>query len=228
MFSQQKQGRSYRSSKSCSLSSKIRRNQRVSFSSIIVGWNSSQRMRHSTLKKRTNMVDIIFQIVKGNLVQSLNVNVCDTTTWAQVHMFPISYLNNSALQDTRLSTSSIPLARKKRSLPSRKAKRKVVTDEKDLSKENDQKGLHMGLAEGQIKRNRKTKSQGKGHWTTWSWNQNSRQDSRSELESKRSKGSQKNNRRRQGHVSGLRQMRSSWPIVLVEPVWEYTSRAVPT
>ena len=83
---QRKLGRSHSSSRSRHLWSGMQRSQRMSFSSTITGWNSSQSMRRSAQKRSQaqSRSHLPLQNVKGHLAQSLNVSSSDSTTWPQV------------------------------------------------------------------------------------------------------------------------------------------------
>ena len=87
----------------------------------------------------TVKITLALQNVKGNLAQSLNVSISDSTTWPQVHALLINYFNNAVLVTSSPSISSIS-RRRPRSIPSRKAKAKV-RNQKDR-KAKDQKGPH--------------------------------------------------------------------------------------
>ena len=70
---------------------------RMSFSSMISGWNSF-KLPSVQWRKVTDTVKITFalQNVKGNFPRSLNVSVSNSISWSQVHSFLINYFNNPA------------------------------------------------------------------------------------------------------------------------------------
>ena len=49
----------------------------------------------------TAKITLALQNVKGNLTQSLNVSLSDSTTWPQVHALRINYFNNAVSVDLK-------------------------------------------------------------------------------------------------------------------------------
>ena len=118
----------------------------------------------------TVKITLALQNVKGNLAQSLNVSISDSTTWPQVHALLINYFNNAVPvdlkpiyqfdQSDKTETSSFKKGKGK----GQKSKGQKGKGSKGSSSFQSPKGKSKGKG--------KTKSKGKSQWTTWSWGQN--------------------------------------------------------
>ena len=123
-------------------------------------------------EKITDTVKITpaLQNVKGNLAQSLNVSISDSTTWSQVHALLINYFNNAVPVDLKpiyqfdQSEKTEINSFKKGKGKGQKSKGQKGKGSKGSSSFPNPKGKSKGKG--------KTKSKGKGQWTTWSWGQN--------------------------------------------------------
>ena len=83
----------------------------------------------------TVKITLALQNVKGNLAQSLNVSISDSTTWPQVHALLINYFNNAVPVDLK------PIYQFDQSEKTEINSFKVVKNQKG-KKEKDQKGPH--------------------------------------------------------------------------------------
>ena len=115
----------------------------------------------------TVKIALALQNVKGNLAQSLNVSVSDSTTWPQVHALLTNYFNNAVLVDLKpiyqfdQSEKTEINSFKKGKGKGQKGKGQKGKGSKGSSSLQNQKGKAKGKG--------KTKSKGKGQWTTWPW-----------------------------------------------------------
>ena len=100
---QPKLGQCHSSNRSCHRWSGMQRSQRMSFSSNITGWNSSQSMRRSVQKRSQTQSrsHSHFRMSRGTLLSPLNVSISDSTTWPQVHALLINYFNNAVPVDLK-------------------------------------------------------------------------------------------------------------------------------
>ena len=120
-------------------------------------------------EKVTDIVKIALphQNVRGNLVQFLNVNVSDSTTWSQGHVLLINYFHCSmgVPQDTKGIYRFTVKDKKKEVNHVKKCKGKVK-NQKELKKERSQKGSHIFREKSQkAKETWKTKSKRNSQWT---------------------------------------------------------------
>ena len=117
----------------------------------------------------TVKIALALQNVKGNLAQSLNVSIRDSTTWPQVHALLINYFNNAVPVDLKPihqfdQTEKTEInSFKKGKGKGQKSKGQKGKGSKGSSSFQSSKGKQKGKG--------KTKSKGKGQWTTWSWGQ---------------------------------------------------------
>ena len=118
----------------------------------------------------TVKITLALQNVKGNLAQSLNVSISDSTTWPQVHALLINYFNNALPVDLKpiyqvdQSEKTEINSFKKGKGKGQKSKGQKGKGPKGSSSFQNPKRKSKGKG--------KTKSKGKGQWTTWSWGQN--------------------------------------------------------
>ena len=124
----------------------------------------------------TVKITLALQNVKGNLAQSLNVSISDSTTWPQVHALLINYFNNSVPVDLK------PIYQFDQSEKTEINSFKKGKGKGQKSKGQKGKGSKGSSSfqnpKGKSKSKGKTKSKGKGQWTTWSWGQNQQNASR--------------------------------------------------
>ena len=105
---------------------------------------------------------LALQNAKGNLAQSLNVSISDSTTWPQVHALLINRFNNAVPVDLK------PIYQFDQS-----EKTKINSLKKGKGKGQKSKGQKGKGSKGSSSlQNPKGKSKGKGQWTTWSRGQN--------------------------------------------------------
>ena len=118
----------------------------------------------------TVKITLALQNVKGNLAQSLNVSISDSSTWPQVHALLINYFNNAVPVDLKpiyqfdQSEKTEINSFKKGKSKGQKSKGQKGKGSKGSSSFQNPKGKPKGKG--------KTKAQGKGQWTIWSWGQN--------------------------------------------------------
>ena len=121
-------------------------------------------------EKITDTVEITLALQngKGNLAQSLNVSISDSTTWPQVHALLINYFNNAVPVDLKpidqFDQSEKTEINSFKKGQGQKSKGQKGKGSKGSSSFQNSKGKQKGKG--------RTKSKGKGQWTTWSWNQN--------------------------------------------------------
>ena len=141
----------------------------------------------------TVKITLALQNVKGNLAQSLNVSISDSTTWPHVHALLINYFNNAVPVDLKpiyqfdQSEKTEINSFKKGKGKGQKSKGQKGNGSKGSSSLQNPKGKSKGKG--------KTKSKGKSQWTTWSWGQNQQnanwnQSQKGQKGSKSGKGNQ--------------------------------------
>ena len=157
----------------------------------------------------TVKITLALQNVKGNLAQSLNVSISDSTTWPQVHALLINYFNNAVPVDLKpiyqfdQSEKTEINSFKKGKGKGQKSKGQKGKGSKGSSSFQNPKGKSKGKG--------KTKSKGKGQWTTWSWGQNQQNANWGSERSKRIK-----ERQRKISMLNLWKIRTYFKSMLVE------------
>ena len=119
--------------------------------------------RSPTLSKTT----LALQSVRGDLAQSLNINVSGSTTWSQAHSLLVNYFNNAAPLGTKVIYQFTNVDKKDETSFLKKGTKARVKKSKGLKKGRVKRFLiEIQTQKVKSKGKSKTKSKGQGQWTT--------------------------------------------------------------
>ena len=122
----------------------------------------------------TVKITLALQNVRGDLVQSLNVSVSESTTWSQAHDLLINHFNNAAPLENKIVYQFTNPDKKRWDQLCQEGKGK---GQKSKGPQKRSKGSSNNAQQqkGKSKGKGETKPKGKGQWTTWSRSQNQTQ-----------------------------------------------------